>query len=188
MMEGLSTAGNIQGCLEDVLLEILKSKLISPALKCVNNFVLFHVPSSSATDATGAKSHTYSYNLSSIRNITNPLRVPWHPIEVKGQDFGPTVFYVGFVWNLEDHSVSLSLKKCLKYLKKVHSSLCSSDSFSQKHGMSILGTLQHISFIYRDGHSTLPPFASFISKFLKTLLPTTLPSQSWKACAGGKPS
>src|SRR5882724_2158286 len=31
--------------------------------------------------------------------------------------------------------------------------------------MSVLGTLQHISFIYRDSRSTLPPFASFISKF-----------------------
>jgi len=63
-------------------------------------------------------------------NITNPLRVPRHPIKVKGQDFGPTVSYVGLVWNLEDHSLSLSPKKHLKYLKKVCSSLCSSDSLS----------------------------------------------------------
>src|SRR5882724_7325099 len=31
--------------------------------------------------------------------------------------------------------------------------------------MSMLSTLQHISFIYQDGHSTLLPFASFLSKF-----------------------
>jgi len=165
MMEGLSTAGNIQGCPADVLLVIFKSKSISPALKWVNDFVLFCVPSSTATDATDTNTNAYSYNLSSVMNITNPLRVPWHPIKVKCQDFGPTVSYVGFIWNLEDHSLSLSPKKYLKYLKKVCSFLCSSDSPSQNHGMSILRTIQHISFMYRDSRSTLLPFASFISKF-----------------------
>ena len=86
-------------------------------------------------------------------------------IEVKGQDFGPRVSYVGFIWKLELHTISLLPKKCLKYLKKVHSSLHVSNSLSQKHCTSILGTLQHISFIYRDSHSRLPPFVSFISKF-----------------------
>jgi len=37
--------------------------------------------------------------------------------------------------------------------------------FSRKECMSILGTLQHISFIYKEGHSTLPPLTAFISKF-----------------------
>src|SRR5882724_5068962 len=155
-MEGLSTAGNIQGCPADALLAILSSKSIGQALKWVDVFVFFRTPSSSTTDTSGAKSHAYSYDLSSIWNVTDPLRVPWHPIKAKGQDFGPSVSYVGFVWNLEDHSLSLSPKKCLKYLEKVRTSLLSSHSISQKHTMSILGTLQHISFIYRDDCSTLP--------------------------------
>jgi len=164
-MEGLSTAGNIQGCPADALLAILRSKSIGPALKWVDDFVFFCTPSSSTTDTTGAESHAYSYDLSSVQNVTDPLRVPWHPIKAKGQDFGPSVSYVGFIRNLEDHSVSLSPKKCLKYLKKVRTSLLSSHSISRKHDMWVLGTLQHISFIYRDDRSTLPSFASFISKF-----------------------
>jgi len=31
--------------------------------------------------------------------------------------------------------------------------------------MAIHGTLQHITFIYRQGCSSLPPFSSFIAKF-----------------------
>jgi len=99
-MEGLSMAGNIQGFPADVLLAIFKLKSIGPALKWVDDFVLFHVPSLSATDAAGSTTHAYSYDLTSIMNITDPLRIPWHPIKVKGQDFGLMVSYVGFVWNL----------------------------------------------------------------------------------------
>jgi len=185
-MEGLSTAGNIQGGPADVLLAILYSKSISPSLKCVDDFVFFRVPSYFDTDAAGMVNYSYSYDLTSVMKITDPLGIPWHPIEVKGQDFGLQVSYVGFVWNLELHTVSLSPKKHIKYLEKVHSSLCTLNALSQKHCTSILGTLQHISFIYRDSHSRLPPFASFISKFPNDFAMRMPPSPSWIAYTGGK--
>src|SRR5882724_9572991 len=164
-MEGLSTAGNIQGGPADVLLAILHSKSIGPALKWVDDFVFFHAPTYCDTDAVGTVSYSYSYDLASVMKITDPLGIPWHPIEVKGQDFRPLVSYVGFVWNLELHTISLSPKKRTKYLEKVRSSLHTSNALSRKHCTSILRTLQHILFIYRDGRSRLPPFVSFISKF-----------------------
>jgi len=164
-MEGLSTAGNIQGGLADALLAILHSKSIGPALKWVDHFVFFRAPTYCDTDAAGMVSYSYSYDLASVMKIMDPLGIPWHPIEVKGQDFWLQVSYVGFMWNLELHTISLSPKKRTKYLKKVHSSLHTSNAPSRKQCTSILGTLQHISFIYRDGRSRLPPFVSFISKF-----------------------
>jgi len=45
MMEGLSSAGNIQGALMNALIAILKLKSIPNVLKWVNDFVFFHVPS-----------------------------------------------------------------------------------------------------------------------------------------------
>jgi len=103
--------------------------------------------------------------------IMDPLGIPWHRIDVKGQEFRSTVPYVGFIWNLEHHSISLSAKKQLKYLSKVHSSpQAATLPFSQKDYMSILGTLQHISFIYKEGRSTLPPFSAFLAKFPNNFL------------------
>jgi len=113
-----------------------------------------------------ASEHSYSDDLSTIMELTDPLGVPWNPINIKGQDFNSMVLYVGFIWDLEHHSVSLLLKKCLKYLSKVHSSLHMANFLcSQKECMSILSTLQHVSFIYKEGQSTLPPFLAFIAKF-----------------------
>jgi len=164
-MEGLSSVGNIQGGPADMLIVIFTSKSISPALKWVDNFVIFHVPSSYA-NTEGFTNYTYPYDLPTIMDITNPLGVPLHPIDIKGMDFNSWVSYVGFTWDLELHTVSLSIKKHLKYLAKIcHSLHVDYSSFSQKECMSILGTLQHISFIYKEGCLTLPPFTSFIAKF-----------------------
>jgi len=103
--------------------------------------------------------------------IMDPLGIPWHQINVKGQGFRSTVPYVGFIWDLEHHSISLSSKKQLKYLLKVCSSLHAATlPFSWKDCMSILGILQHISFIYKEGHSTLPPFSAFLAKFPNNFL------------------
>jgi len=118
-------------------------------------------------DADGVPNYVYSYDLFTVTGVTVPLDISWHPIETKGQDFNSTVSYVGFIWDLKHHSVSLASKKCLKYLTKVHSFLhVANSTICQEECMSILGTLQHISFIYKEGHSTLPPLLAFLSKFL----------------------
>jgi len=43
-MEGLSSAGNIQGSPTDTLVTIFRSKSINEVLKWVDNFVFFHIP------------------------------------------------------------------------------------------------------------------------------------------------
>jgi len=116
-MEGLSSADNIQGAPADMLIEILKAKSIPIVLKWVDDFVLFHTPKLS-------ESHSlidlqYSYDITTILSITDLLGIPWHPIKAKGQDFHSTVSYVGFIWSLDSHSISLSCKKSIKYLAKV---------------------------------------------------------------------
>ena len=130
----------------------------------------------------------YSHDLSTVTDVTDPLGIHWHPIEAKGQDFNSTVSYIGFVWDLECHSVSLSPRKCQKYLSKVHSFLHVANSkISWKECMSIVSTLQHISFIYKEGHSTLPPFSAFLSNSPMTSPTNTPLVPSWQAYAGEKP-
>ena len=96
-MEGLSSAGNMQGSPADLLVTIFDSMLIGPALKWVNDFVLFHTPSSSYMDADGIPNYVYLYDLSTVTGVTVPLGIPWHPIETKGQDFKSTIPYIRFI-------------------------------------------------------------------------------------------
>jgi len=58
-------------------------------------------------------------DIKSILEFTTPLGMPWHPVVAKGQDFTSSVPYVGLLGDLDKHMVSLSCKKCLKYLDKV---------------------------------------------------------------------
>jgi len=60
--------------------------------------------------------------------VTDPLGIPWHPIEKKGQDFGVMVKYVGFLWDLVHHKVSLPEKKCIKLLSKLDGFLSAASS------------------------------------------------------------
>jgi len=116
-MEGFFSAGNIQGAPADTLIKILEANSIPIVLKWVDNFIFFCTPklseSHSLTDLQ------YRNDITAILSITNPLGIPWHPIEAKGQDFHSTVSYVGFIWSLDSHSISLSCKKSIKYLAKV---------------------------------------------------------------------
>ena len=112
-----------------------------------------------------------------ILAITNLLGVPWHPIESKGQDFQSVVSYIGFVWSLEGFSVSLSCKKHTKYLSKVSTLLfIATKKVSHKECLSIHGTLQHITFIYRDGSAFLTPLSSFLSKFCNDFMFLHIPA------------
>jgi len=110
-MEGLSMASNIQGSPADALVAIFKAKSIDEVLKWVYNFVFFCIPISQPDSFPSPPPFQYSYNLSTILSITNPLGVPWNPVDVKGQDFGSSVPYIAFIWSLDKQSVSLLCKK-----------------------------------------------------------------------------
>ena len=165
-MEGLSSSGNIQGIPVDALVALLNHHGVDKVLKWVDDFCLFHIPFTTASVEKDEMIPCYSTDIHLILTFTCPLGVPWHPVTTKGQDFASTVPYVRFIWDLDNCTVSLSSKKCLKYLDKVQAfqSLTKS-KVSHKQSMSVHGTLHRIMFIYRQGCSSLPPLSVFISKF-----------------------
>jgi len=120
-MEGLSSAGNIQGVLADALVSILNHHGVDKVLKWADDFCLFHIPTPHALADKGILSHHYSIDITSVFLITDPLGLPWHPVDVKGQDFASMVSYMGFLWDLQSQSMLLLTKKCLKYLVKIRS-------------------------------------------------------------------
>jgi len=165
-LEGLSSVGNTQGAPVDALVAILHHHGIPNILKLVDNFCIFCSPSNSSYYNDNQLIYHYPFNLKSIHDIMDPLRVLWHPITIKGQDFASTIPHMGFMWDLSNWTVSLSEKKCLKYLNKVLAfQLLACAKFSHKNCLSIHGTLQHITFIYRHACSSLPPISAFITKF-----------------------
>jgi len=93
----------------------------------------------------------------------NPLGVPWHPIESKGQDFQSMVSYIGFIWSLENHSVSLSYKKCSKYLSKVSNFLSNATNHIRNASQSMACSSTYLCIL---GWPCIPtPLPSFLSRF-----------------------
>src|SRR5882724_6878205 len=67
---------------------------------------------------------------------------------------------------LKNQCISLPEKKHTKTIDKIDSFLFSPNlAIMQKVCASIHGLLQHISFMYKEGRSTLPLISSFLSKF-----------------------
>ena len=167
-VEGLATAGGIQGCLANAMLNILCHRGIPDVFKWVDDIVIFQLPIASSFDARSSSGDQFSYSidLQYFFNVTSPLGIPWHPINKKGQDFAPSVKYVGFLWDVSSRQVLLTNKKHTKLLAKLDSFL-SSPHLKATHWecASLHGSLQHVTFVYKDSHSVLLPLSAFISKF-----------------------
>jgi len=136
--------GGIQGAPTDTCIEILCANKITPILKWVDDFVIFRSPSASPLSVD---EFTFEYDLACIAWIMDPLGIPWHPISKKGQDFGSSFKYLGFLWDLTTCSVSLPDEKCHRVLLKLNQFL-SKPRVSRKDCASLHGSLQHICFVY----------------------------------------
>jgi hypothetical protein len=151
----LVTAGNIQGTISDATIDILHCYHIEYVIKWVDDFDFLCLPFSSSTNTNGSITYHYSFDLSTIKHITDPLGIPWHDLLVKGHDFAFTTEYAGFFWDLPNKQVLLTDKKHSKFLSKI-SQFLQSDTVTASQVASIHGSLQHISFVYHDGRAFLP--------------------------------
>jgi len=152
-IKSLETAGGIQGSIADATIAILKHHSIELTIKWVDDFIFFRSPSISVTSGP---SEYFSFDLSSILNITKPLGIPWHRLSKKGHDFQQTFNYVGFTWDIASRSVSLPSDKHLRLLNKVSAMLISPAPLVNKCTVaSIHSSLQHMTVVYQQGHSSV---------------------------------
>jgi len=96
-IEGLSTAGGIQGSRADATVAVLKYHAFEPTIKWVDDFMFFWTPTLLVLPG---QHPTFLYDLSTIFNITDPLGIPWNPVSKKGHDFRSSFIYVGFCWDI----------------------------------------------------------------------------------------
>jgi len=160
-VEGLSSAGGIQGMPADACIEILCANKITPVFKWVDNFVIFRSPT--ASHSLGGVV-VYDYDLTNVTKIMDPLGIPWHPISKKGQEFGPSFTYLSFQWDLTLRSVSLPNEKRPRTLLKL-SLFLSKPRVFRKDCTSLHSSLKHVSFVYHNARCELPALSTFLSKF-----------------------
>ncbi|PPQ76790.1 hypothetical protein CVT26_001757 [Gymnopilus dilepis] len=168
---GLATSGNIQGTVGDATVDVVEKKGADRVLKWVDNFNFFRFPIGQNSNGT----FIYAFDLERLYAITNPLGIPWHPIEEEGNDFAFETDYLGFHWNIAEKTVQLVEKKRMKYLTKLQAFLQKRKA-SKKDVTSIHGTLQHVAFVFRDGRSFLPTLSKFAASFRSKFTSRTINS------------
>lgn len=165
---GITTAVGVHGETVDALVGILKWIGFDEVFKWVDDTTIWQTPTSASTSADGTTSFTYRFaDLSQIFNLADYLGIPLHPDKV--QQFGSTITYVGFEWDIAKKSVSLPEKKRLKYLNKLVAFL---ETYSP-HGAklylkpleSLHGSLMHCTFVIREGRAYLKATQRFMHTY-----------------------
>lgn len=163
---GLSPASGLQGEVADAVVDIWDAHGVGPSIKWVDDFNLFRSPSPSGPflGICDGKVYRYDYDLEHAKAIITPLGVPWH--KEKGQPFGDTIEYLGFLWDIPHKSVTLLESKCRKYTFRLSTFLSSHNSRIFKcDAEKIAGTLNHISFVFPHARSFISPLYHWISEF-----------------------
>jgi len=168
---GAKNAHNRLGITIDAVVDILKAMRIGPVPKWADDLFPIRFPIGSSLLEDGSFAYRYSYDLSSFKEAVAPLCIPWHPS--KWNDFSSTPVYLGLVWDLVKHTVSLAETKREKYLAKVTDFLRdhTTSRIMKKRAMSILGTLSHVTVVHQNGRSYLSALSAFISTFTNDFVP-----------------
>ncbi|KIK74374.1 hypothetical protein PAXRUDRAFT_19944 [Paxillus rubicundulus Ve08.2h10] len=105
----------LQGEVAGTILCIWKTSHIKPAKKWVDYISIFQFPSPQCLFLGHFFFYlTYHLLLRKAKNLITPLGIPEH--QEKGQPFGDSVKYLGFIWDIPHNSVILMTSKKHKYL------------------------------------------------------------------------
>ena len=125
-IEGLETAGGIQGAMADAMVALLKFHKVEPTIKWVDDFVFFRSPQILSSNSSFSPS--FNFNLSTILGLTKSLGLPWHPISKKGHYFQSLCSYVSLEWNIASRTVPILTDKHLQLVSKLSLLLTTSTS------------------------------------------------------------
>src|SRR5882724_11506862 len=143
---------------------LLKFHGVEPAITQVDDFIFFRSPIVSALGASSPPSFTF--NLKTIKQIMDPLGIPWHPLSKKGHNFQSSFSYVGFKWDIDSKIVTISSKKHLCLISKLTSLMSvPHPRVNKKTVASIHGSFQHVTLVYQQGWSHLSALSRFLPKF-----------------------
>lgn len=176
---GLRSAHGLQGEIADCALDIWRSKGVGPFNKWVDDINGFRFPSENGSFPSPHSSFLFDYDRASALKLIEHLNIPWHTS--KGHDFQPIFDFIGFIWDLATRSVTLSDGKRLKCKGRVDSALAmfTSSRMSLNDVQRLHGSLSHITFVYVNMRSFLPPISQFAASFSSNPFGTRFPPPSF---------
>jgi len=106
----------LQGGVTNCIIDLWNTLKVDPEVKWVNNFDIFHFPSTNGRffSTVDGQIYHYNYNLKSMKEMIAPLGVPWH--KTKGLDFSDIFVYVGFTWDLAVRNTQYEMLTRQKYV------------------------------------------------------------------------
>jgi len=114
-VEGLATAGGIQGTIVDATVALLKFHNIHPTIKWMDNFIFFWCPSE---HVLAPLPPVFQYDLSTILSITEPLGIPWHPISKRAMTSNPIYLMWAFAGTFHQNLFLFPLKNVYAFFPK----------------------------------------------------------------------
>jgi hypothetical protein len=155
---GETSGPGVFGRLADAICQIYKFNKIEELIKWVDDFVFFRYP----RGTTNPGPFAYNYDEQLIFAIAEDLGWPW--ALDKHTPFSHIFMYIGFQWDLDKKTVTLPLSKCERYLTKLRP-WARGAKFTRKECESLIGTLNHCTYILPDGRSHLPSLYRLAGSF-----------------------
>ncbi|KAK2464053.1 hypothetical protein APHAL10511_003923 [Amanita phalloides] len=163
---GCSSASSSAGMISNAAVDIWEAEGVRPISKYEDDLAVFRSPIAGGLQPNGVIiPFSFAYDKRSALELISPLNIPWHP--EKGQDFSSTFKYTGFLWDIDNRTVSLPLEKRLKFLGRVREFIASfsSSRCAVRDVMKIHGSLCHIAYVYPEGCNRLASLSNFIASF-----------------------
>ena len=161
---GASCASSNAGMIANAMVDIWIAEGVKPILKYEDdlNIMRYPVPDGQFKDGQ----YTYAYDRPEMLRRIEPLKIPWHP-EKGDPYFSSLSIFIGMLWDLENHRVSLPEQKRQKYLRRVSEFISNFERgrCQLRDVERIHGSLCYISFIFRAGRSHLPSLSNFAASF-----------------------
>ena len=95
---------------------------------------------------------THAYDFEHINQISNRLGIPWEPS--KDTPFSSAPVFIGFVWDIENKTVTLTPAKHSKYMAAIHIWL-STMAHTLEQVQKLHGRLSHASLVIPEGSAYL---------------------------------
>ena len=123
------------------------------------SFPLSDLSSSSLRSPEDAQ---FTYNIQDIDKLSNELGIPWKTS--KDVPFTSTITYLGFVWDLNNKTVTLSQKKKDKYLDAIHN-WQSAQTHTLEDVQKLYGKLLHTCLVVPRGRAYLTNLEAMLGIF-----------------------
>jgi hypothetical protein len=161
---GASSASSNAGMIGNAIIDIWVSEGIGPIAKYEDDVSVYRTPVPEGPFVDGG--FCYAYDKEDAASRISSLGIPWH--KEKGDPcFLSAHVYIGFFWDLANHTVSLPLEKRLKFAERVRVFLLHHErkKCPLREVDKIHGSLCHVSFVYTEGRSHLPSLSNFAASF-----------------------